>query len=90
VYASAIPWKTVLPGSPVVMCHHSIVTGSPAAAEADAGGATLGSGATLAAVLGAAALGWGLALVPQALAMIATAPIAPAIRFRDDTTTSSR
>src|SRR5262245_8407638 len=36
MYASAAFWKSVLPGSPVVMCHQSTVTGSPPAA-ADAG-----------------------------------------------------
>jgi hypothetical protein len=69
------------------MCHHSMVTGSAAAADGDAGGATLAP-ALVGAELGAE-LGAEFAPGPQALAMIATAPIAPAIRFRD-TTTSSR
>jgi hypothetical protein len=88
VYASAIACMSFLPGSLMLMCHQSIVTGSAAAAEADAVAATLE--AALGAVLGWAALGAGLAPVPHALATIATTPIAPAIPLSDATTTSSR
>jgi hypothetical protein len=44
VYASAMAWKSALPGSPVVMCHQSIVTGA-AVVGADEGAAPLAGGA---------------------------------------------
>src|SRR6478672_5449702 len=56
VYASAMALKSVLPGSPAVICHQSIATGSAAAdASSDADGA-----AAAGAAAGAAAAGAGL------------------------------
>src|SRR3954465_10473567 len=58
---SAIDWKSVLPGSPVVMCHQSTVTASPPPAAVDGASlvAVLGAsvGAVLAAELGAVVVG---------------------------------
>ena len=44
-------WKSGLPGSPVVMCHQSTVTGSAAAAEGAADAAGLGATALAGALL---------------------------------------
>ena len=49
-----MPWKSVLPGSPVVMCHHSIVTGSAAADGGPRMAAADGAAADGAAAAGAA------------------------------------
>ena len=38
-------WKSALPGSPVVMCHQSIVTGSAAAADGSTDAAAEGGAA---------------------------------------------
>ena len=79
-------WKSALPGSPVVMCHQSTVTGSPAAADGDSAAVL---GASVAAVDGAvdgAVVGAVVGLEPpQAAAKIETAATAPAIRQRIDT-----
>src|SRR5204863_269504 len=55
VYASAIAWKSDLPGSPVVMCHQSTVTGAPPAVDGASLEAVLGASvaAVVAAVVGA-------------------------------------
>src|SRR3954466_7866651 len=66
VYASAIAWKSDLPGSPVVMCHQSTVTGAPPAVD----------GAALEAVLGAALAGVEAAVVGAAVAAVVGAVVA--------------
>ena len=76
-------WKSALPGSPVVMCHQSMVTGSAAAAD----GATDAAGA---AALGAAR--WGGALLRGAAAGTGRdrsgprTPSNPSVRLGFDTT----
>jgi hypothetical protein len=86
MYAFAMFAKSVLPGSPVVMCHQSTVTGAPAAADGDSPAVL---GASVAAVDGAADGAADGAVVavepPQAAAKIETAATAPAIRQRIDT-----
>src|SRR3954454_24372392 len=89
VYASAIAWKSDLPGSPVVMCHQSTVTGAPPPAVEGASlvptlGASLAAveaavvGAVVAAVVGAV-----VAVVPpQAAATMEIMATAPANRQR--------
>src|SRR6478735_4369535 len=84
MYASAIALKSDLPGSPVVMCHQSTVTGSAAAADGAADPAALG-----AAALGAAALAGALLAAPppeQALIVSARTPSNPSVRFGFDMT----
>src|SRR5262245_16616161 len=75
-------WKSALPGSPVVMCHQSTVTG-PAAADGDSAGAAVG--AAVAAVVGATDGAVVAVEPPQAAARIETAATAPANRTRVDT-----
>ena len=82
VYASAIPWNIVLPGSPVVICHHSIVTGAAASdgAAEDSDGA---SDAATDAAADAAAEGAVVALLlEQALNSSAMTPSIPTSRQR--------
>src|SRR6476646_11380027 len=76
--------KSALPGSPVAMCHQSIVTGSAAAAD----GATLGAATLGAPALGGAALAGALLAEPfeQALIVSARTPSKPSVRFAFDMT----
>src|SRR3954447_26964307 len=67
VYASAIAWKSDLPGSPVVMCRQLMVRGAPPPAV---------DGAALEAVLGAALAAVEAAVVGAAVAAVVGAVVA--------------
>src|SRR3954453_18983733 len=84
VYASAIAWKADLPGSPVVMCHQSTVTGAPPAVDGASLVATVGASvaAVLAAVVGAVVGAVVAAVPPQAAATMEIMATAPASRQR--------
>src|SRR4249920_115219 len=76
--------KSALPGSPVAMCHQSMVTGSAAAAD----GAAAEAAALGAPALGGAALAGALLAAPfeQALIVSARTPSNPSVRFGFDMT----
>src|SRR4051812_20959642 len=84
--------KSALPGSPVAMCHQSMVTASPAA-DGAADPAALDAAALGAAALGAPALAAALAGAPlaeppllHALIVSARTPSNPSVRLRCDMT----